>query len=268
MPEGDTIHRAAATLQRALAGKVVVRFETVLPKLARVDDQTPIRGRTIDQVHAAGKNLLIDFSGDLHLRTHMRMNGSWHIYRPGEKWLRPRIEMRIVVATEDFVAVAFSVPVAEFLDSREMQRHRYLRAIGPDLLLDTFDEAEATRRIRERSDREIADVLLNQRALAGIGNVFKSEVLFASAVSPFRRVADVLDEELALILRNAQVQMRQNVGAAAGPSRRTMNSLDRRQLLWVYGRSGQPCRRCGTAIEYRKQGPDARGTYWCPRCQR
>ena len=118
MPEGDTIHRTAATLQKALAGKVVTRFETVLPKLARVDDQTPLRGRMIERVVAVGKHLVIDFSGDLHLRTHMRMNGPWHIYRRGERWRRPRRDMRVVVETADFVAVGCNVPVAELLTGR------------------------------------------------------------------------------------------------------------------------------------------------------
>lgn len=267
MPEGDTIHRAAATLQRALAGKQVVRFETVLPMLARVDDQTAVRGRTVERVHAEGKHLVIDFSGDLHLRTHMRMNGSWHIYRPGERWQRPRIDMRIVVATEDFVAVAFNVPVAEFHDASSLARQEDLRKIGPDLLQESYDQDEALKRMKARADREIADVLLNQRVVAGIGNVFKSEVLFATGVNPFRKVEELSDSTLRMLLKNARAQMLQNVGPDAAPSRRTMRSLDRSQLLWVYSRGGEPCRRCGTKIEYRKQGPNARGTYWCPKCQ-
>jgi endonuclease-8 len=267
MPEGDTIHRAAATLQRALSGKEVVRFETVLPLLARVDDQTPIRGRTIEQVHAEGKHLIIDFSGGLHLRTHMRMNGSWHIYRPGERWQRPRSDMRIVLATADFVAVAFNVPVAEFHDTASLGRQEDLRRIGPDLLKESFDEQEALRRMRQRDDREIADVLLNQRVVAGIGNVFKSEVLFVSGINPFRLVGELSDLQLRTVLRNAVLQMGQNVGAAAPPSRRTVRSLDRNQLLFVYSRGGEPCRRCGTPIAYKKQGPHARGTYWCRKCQ-
>ncbi|MCU1348099.1 MAG: DNA-(apurinic or apyrimidinic site) lyase, partial [Acidobacteria bacterium] len=267
MPEGDTIHRAAATLQRAMAGKKVAAFETVFPMLARVDDQTPIVGRTIEAVRAVGKNLLVDLSGDLHLRTHMRMNGSWHIYRPGEPWQKGRSEMRIVLATDDFVAVGFNIPVAEFLDGRALARHEDLRKIGPDLLGD-FDEAEAKRRIRaRRPDEEIANVLLNQRVVAGIGNEYKSEVLFVSRVSPFRRVAAVTDAELDLILENARTLMRMNVGPGSGGSRRTVRSLDKKQLLYVYGRGGDPCLTCGTKIEYRKQGDDARGTYWCPRCQ-
>src|SRR5687767_14826535 len=141
MPEGDTIFRAARTLHQALAGRVVTRFETVLPALARVDDQSRIAGRTIDRVLSAGKHLIIDFSGGLHLRTHMRMNGSWHIYRSGERWRRKRSDMRIVISTDEFVAVGFNIPEAEFLDDRSLARQDDLRRIGPDLLGD-FDAAE------------------------------------------------------------------------------------------------------------------------------
>jgi len=267
MPEGDTIHRAAATLERAMGGKKVTAFETALPKLARVDDQTPIVGRTIECVRATGKNLLIDLSGDLHLRTHMRMNGSWHIYRPGERWQKPRSDMRIVIGTEDYVAVGFNIPIAELLDGRALLRNEDLRRIGPDVLGD-FDEAEARRRIRARHpDEQIANILLNQRVLAGIGNEYKSEVLFVSKVNPFRRVADVTDEELDRILKNARTLMRMNIGSGSGGSRRTVRTLDKRQLLYVYGRGGDACLTCGTPIAYRKQGADARGTYWCPKCQ-
>ncbi|HEV2720122.1 MAG TPA: DNA-formamidopyrimidine glycosylase family protein, partial [Thermoanaerobaculia bacterium] len=183
MPEGDTIFRTAATLQKALAGRVVTRYETMLPKI-----DGPLRGRTIERVAAVGKHLVIDFSGGLHLRTHMRMNGAWHIYRPGERWRRPRRDMRIVIETDDFVAVGFNIPVAELVTGRELQRA--LHAQGPDLLAD-FDVDEAVRRAREHGEEEIADVLLNQRVAAGIGNIWKSESLFARGINPFRNVNDI-----------------------------------------------------------------------------
>lgn len=251
MPEGDTIHRTAATLQRALAGKTVTRFETMLPKLARVDDQTPLKGRTIERVVASGKHLVIDFSGDLHLRTHMRMNGEWHIYRPGERWWRPRRDMRVVVETADFLAVGFNVPVAELLTGRELERA--LHAQGPDLLGD-FDVTEAVRRAREHAGEEIADVLLNQRVAAGIGNIWKSESLYARGINPFKRVADIDDAALDQLFLTARALLKQS-------------ARGERPRLNVYSRGGQPCRKCGTAIESRKQGLDARLTYWCPRCQ-
>ncbi|HEX9162830.1 MAG TPA: DNA-formamidopyrimidine glycosylase family protein [Thermoanaerobaculia bacterium] len=255
MPEGDTILRSARTLNAALAGRVVRRFETVLPKLARVDDQNKIAGRTVEQVVAAGKHLIVNFSGGLHLRTHMRMNGSWHIYRPGERWKRRRDEMRIVIETDDYVAVGFNIPVAELLDDRALTRQPDLRAIGPDILGDTFDEAEAFRRIRERPDAEIADVLLNQRVIAGIGNIWKSETLFACRVNPFVRVGALTDAQIDCLLKNARKLMTHSANATSP------NDLS------VYSRGGKPCRRCRTAIESRKQGLDARLTYWCPKCQ-
>src|SRR6185295_10309438 len=163
MPEGDTIFRAAQTLNRALAGKLVTRFESVFPALTRVAEDHPIVGRTIDSVRSQGKHLLMAFSGGLTLRTHMRMTGSWHIYRPGERWQRPVRDMRVLVATSDFVAVGFNVPVAEFLTDRALARHEQLRALGPDLLDAAFDAADAQARLRARPDEAIGDALLNQR---------------------------------------------------------------------------------------------------------
>ncbi len=266
MPEGDTIHRTARTLQAALAGRTVTRFETVLPALARVDEEAPLTGRTVERVEAAGKNLLMHFSGDLHLHTHMRMHGSWHIYRPGERWRRPRSSMRIVLETDAWVAVAFSVPVAEFYDARGLERQEDLRRIGPDLIAAEFDAEEAVRRIRERSDEEIADVLLNQRVVAGIGNEYKSELLFITRVNPFALVRDLSDDDLGRILTHARKLMIANVEKRSG-ARVTTFSLDPRAGQYVFGRGGKPCRRCGGPISYAKQGRDARGTYWCAKCQ-
>jgi endonuclease-8 len=266
LPEGDTIYRAARTLHSAMAGQRVVRFETALAPLARVNDQTPIAGRNIERVVAAGKHLIFDFSGGLHLRTHMRMNGSWHIYKAGERWKRPRREMRVVIATADWQAVGFSIPVAEFLDDRTIRRQEDLRRIGPDLLADVFDAGEALRRMRARPAAEIADVLLNQRVVAGAGNVFKSEILFLAGINPFTAVGDLDDAAISRLLAIARKLLRYNV-THGGSDRVTTGSIDRSKKLWVYGRGGEACRRCGTAIAYRKQGPDARGTYWCERCQ-
>ena len=264
MPEGDTIFRAARALDRALAGHTVTGFESVFPHLTRIDFDHPLRGRTIERVFARGKHLLMTFSGDLVLRTHMRMNGSWHIYRPGERWQRPRHDMRIVIRTEAFEAVAFSVPVAEFQTAAEIEREPVLRELGPDPLAEDFDAAEAVRRIATRGDMEIADALLEQRAIAGLGNVLKSEVLFVCRVNPFVRVADVGPDDIATLVAKAQRLMR--VSAVTGV-RQTTGRDNPAARLWVYGRAGQPCRRCGTPVSRAKQGPDARSTYWCPRCQ-
>jgi endonuclease-8 len=273
MPEGDTIFRAARTLQRALSGKLVTGFDSVFPHLTRIHEDAPITGRTVESVSANGKHMLMAFSGDLVLRTHMRMNGSWHIYRPGEAWQRSRRDMRIAVNTFDFVAVGFSIPVAEWIRGGAISRHEELRKLGPDLLADDFDPAEATRRIRERGDSAVADVLLNQRVMAGIGNVYKSEVLFACRVDPFARVSTLTDEQVSCLVTAARKFLRANVseGLAAMTTylgfRKTTRRDDPSERLWVYGRVGDPCRRCSTPVKIAKQGRDARLTYWCPACQ-
>jgi endonuclease VIII len=272
MPEGDTIFRAARALDRALAGRTVTRFESVFPQLTRVDTDAPLRGRTIERVTSRGKHLLIWFSGDLVLRTHMRMNGSWHIYRPGERWQRPGHDMRIAIGTDAFEAIAFTVPIAEFNTASALERD--LGEVGPDPLSDAFDAADAMRRLRDRGDMPIADALLDQRAISGVGNVYKSEVLFAGGVNPFVRVTDLSDATLEKLLTLIVKFMRVNVvdGTTAAivtytGFRRTTGRADPSARLWVYGRAGKPCRRCGTPVQRVKQGPHARSTYWCAKCQ-
>jgi endonuclease VIII len=304
MPEGDTIFRAARTLHRALAGHVVTRFDTAYALLARVHDDTPITGRTIEAVEAHGKHMVMRFSGDvtkpddalsraasggpvsarlqladagrvggawrgpLALRTHMRMHGSWHIYRPGERWQRPAREMRVLVGTADFVAVGFNVPDAEFERAGDVGARDPIARLGPDLLRPEFDAVEAIRRLRERTGVPIAEALLDQRALAGIGNVFKSEVLFESGVHPRTPVDGVSDDRLRALVDTARRQLAANVGEARPQSgRRTTGRMALNEGLWVYGRGGRPCRRCGTPIAFARQGGGARPTYWCPRCQ-
>ncbi|HEY8182574.1 MAG TPA: DNA-formamidopyrimidine glycosylase family protein [Thermoanaerobaculia bacterium] len=241
MPEGDTIFRIARTLDEALAGKVVTRFETMLPKLERGS----IKGRTVQRVRSVGKNLIIEFSGDLSLRTHLRMNGSWHLYRAGERWRKKRDDMRIVIATADFEAVGFNIPVAEL--NSEL-------AVGPDLLGKTLDIDEVVRRIHEHASEEIGSVLLNQHVVAGIGNIYKSEVLYVCGINPFMRVETLDDTALQRIVKKGRAILQR--------------STRERPRFQVYERGGQPCRKCGSRIEYKKQGPEIRGTYWCPKCQR
>jgi endonuclease-8 len=273
MPEGDTIFRAARTLHRALAGHQVRFFESMLPALNRIHEDAPLTGRTIERINAKGKHLLIEFSGALVLRTHMRMNGSWHIYRRGERWQRSRRDMRILIGTADFEAVGFNIPVAEFIATRELTTHHELRKLGPDVLSDAFDPAEALRRLRERGAAAIADALLDQRVIAGLGNVYKTEVLFLCGVDPFVAVRNVDDAHLRAIIDTARRVLRLNVSEGVAPMttyagfRRTTRRDDPKERLWVYGRARLPCRRCGTPIRVRKQGTDARLTYWCPTCQ-
>ena len=274
MPEGDTIFRSARTLHRALAGKTVLSFETAYAPLASVNDNTPVAGRTIESVESRGKWLLIYFSGDLILVTHMLMSGSWHIYRRGEKWRRSRSHMRIAIATEQFEAVAFDVPVAQFHTSKSLERQRAIPKLGPDLLGEKFSTEEATQRLRAHATEEIANVLLNQQVVAGIGNVFKSEICFECSVHPFRLVSTLTRDEIDALLDRSRKLMQQNVSDTSGDAivtysggRRTTGASNPGARLYVYGRRGKPCRRCGAAILMRKQGIGARSTYWCPICQ-
>src|SRR4051812_33222258 len=200
MPEGDTVFRSAETLHKFMAGRGVTRFDCVYPAVTRIAEDHPIVGRTIEAISARGKHLLIAFSGDLVLRTHMRMNGSWHIYPAGGRWQRPVRDMRVLVCTADACAVGFNVPVAELLTTRQVERHTQLQALGPDLLAPTFDRADAVGRIRARANEAIADVLLDQRAVAGIGNVFKSEILFLAGVLPFTSVSALADADIERIV--------------------------------------------------------------------
>ena len=273
MPEGDTIFRTAQALHGALAGHLVTRFASTLPALNRIDHDRPLAGRTIESVTSRGKHLLMAFSGDLVLHTHMRMHGSWHLYRPGERWQRPTRDMRLVVATARVVAVGFNVPVAELLSPRALARHKELSALGPDLLGTAFDRDEAVRRLRVRVRDPIGDVLLDQRIVAGIGNVLKSEILFVSGVDPFAPIGGLPDATLVRVIDVARdllaatvLGRSQTLSRATG--RRTTRSLDPTASLWVYGRGGKPCRTCGAPIDARKAGIDARLTYWCSQCQR
>jgi len=274
VPEGDTIFRAARTMNRALAGHTVTRFETVLPHLSRIDHDSPIAGRTVESVESQGKWMLMRFSGDLTLLTHMRMNGSWHIYRPGEAWRRGRYRMRVVVETAEFVAVGFDVPVAEFHDSASLARHPSLTRLGPDVLNEEFEPQQAALRLRELADFPVGEALLRQSMIAGIGNVYKSEVCFACGVHPFRTVSALSHAELLCLATKAREYMRANVTDHSGDGivtysgfRRTTRRADHGARLWVYARHNQPCRRCGRAIQSRKQGEAARVTFWCPNCQ-
>src|SRR6201996_2116678 len=274
VPEGDTIYRAARALGHVLEGKVVTRFETALAPLASVDDNTPVANRTVEKVESRGKCLLIHFSDDLILVTHMLMSGSWHIYRAGERWRRGRREMRAVIATAEFEAVAFNVPIAKFYTASTLARNSAIPKLGPDLLDAAFAADEAKKRLLARGKEEIANVLLNQRVMAGLGNVYKSEVLFACGVHPFRLVNTLTGPEVECILDRAQRFLEANAkhGADGGMvtytgQRRTTRADDPGARLWVYRRQAKECRRCGAAIQMRRQGTGARSTYWCPVCQ-
>lgn len=273
MPEGDTIHRTADVLSRALAGRLVTAFETAYAHLARVNDDQRIVGRRVEAVRAAGKHLLIELGGGLVLRTHMRMSGRWHVYRRGEPWRGPDAAVRIVIGTEEFVAVAFDVIDAEFITPASLAGHRVLAQLGPDLLDPSFAEIEAIGNLRACGDRPVGEALLDQRVMAGVGNVFKSEILFVCGVHPWTATSALDDAALARVVRTGRRLLQVNAPdwsrAAIGPptGRRTTGRLNPAERLWVYGRRGRPCLRCGSPVAAAKQGTAARITFWCPHCQ-
>jgi len=259
MPEGDTLFRTAAGLRPYLVGRTVVAARTggpgSVPQIGR------IIGREITAVEALGKNLLIRFDNGLEIRTHLRMNGSWHRYRPGERWRRPPGRARLVLEVPGAVAVCFDAPVVELLEQRAEGLHPSLGRLGPDLLSPDFDADEAIRRLRDpgRGAMSIAEALLDQRALAGIGNIWKNETLWVERVSPFAAVGALDDETLVRLVSTARRLML----ASAAPTSRVVRGSQS-----AYGRTGRPCPRCRTPIASAQQGLEIpRTTYWCPTCQ-
>jgi endonuclease-8 len=275
MPEGDTIFRTARNLGRALVGKPVTAFRSTFPWLMRFNDDTPIAGQFVDNVEARGKWLLVHFSGGGILASHLLMNGRWHIYRRGERWQLAHIHMRIVIANAEYEAVGFRVPVARMHTERSLERDLRVAPPENDLLRAEFDVAAALERFLTRGGDAIGDVLLDQSVVAGVGNVFKSEICFVNGLNPFRTVATLARDEAAAAIRNAQKLLAANVLEDSGDTivtyrgqqRRTTHASDPSESLWVYGRAGEPCRRCGEKIRRRMQGADVRVTFWCPRCQ-
>jgi endonuclease-8 len=253
MPEGDTLVRTADGLRPHLAGRPVTAASARPPG----PQAERLVGATITAVEAAGKNLLIRFDNGLEVRTHLRMHGSWHRYRPGERWRRPPSRARLVIEVPGSVVVCFDAPVVELLEQRAERLHPPLARLGPDLLKDSFDAAEAIRRLRDpaRADGSIAAALLDQRAVAGIGNEIRNELLWDAGLSPWTPVRDVDDASLAGLVDRARVLLRE--GAATG-----------RRPRRVYRRAGRPCPRCGLPVSVEHQGTELpRLTFWCPACQ-
>jgi endonuclease-8 len=258
MPEGDTLFRTAAGLRPHLVGRAVTAARATRPgpQIERVV------GSTVDSVESHGKNLVIRFDNGLELRTHMRMNGSWHRYRPGERWRRPPARARVVLEVPGAVAVCFDAPVVELFEQRAEHLHPGLSTLGPDLLDPEFGEAElaeAVRRLRDpsRAERPISAAFLDQRAVAGIGNIWRNETLFAERVDPLAPVASLDDAALARLVATARRLLTDSARLTPG-----------RAPMRVYRRSGRPCPRCGTLIRSAPLPTEVpRTTYWCPRCQ-
>ena len=244
MPEGDTLWRTAAALRPRLVGRTVLYAEPL--RIAR------LKGRRVEGVDSNGKHLLMRFDDGLVLHSHMRMTGSWHIYAPAQPWRKPARLASAVLTFDDAVVVLFSAPVVELTrDARELVGH-----LGPDILADDFDVADAVRLARLSEREELGDLLLDQRVCAGIGNIYKCETMWLHRANPWMRAADLTDNELGQMYATARRLMRDSIAGRGRGARRA-----------VHARNHRPCPRGGTAVAVRAQGLLGRLTYFCPRCQ-
>jgi endonuclease-8 len=258
MPEGDTVWNTARVLERALVGDVLTGSDFRVPQLAATD----LTGWTVAESASRGKHLLLRLTQDdraMTLHSHLRMDGAWRAYEPGQRWSgRPAHLIRVVLRTRRSVAVGYHLHELALIPTAE--EAAFLGHLGPDLLGADWDPDEAVRRIAGKPDVTIAEALLDQRNLAGVGNLYKAETLFLRGLWPWTRVGTVAD--LDGTVRLAQKLVASNKGRWA---QTTTGSLRRGETSYVYGRRAKPCRRCGTAIQ--KADQEDRVTYWCPRCQ-
>lgn len=256
MPEGDTVFRTARRLDEALAGAEVTRFDLRVPRFATLD----LTGQPVHGVTARGKHLLVRI-GDSTLHSHLRMDGAWFVYRPGEKWRHPAFKVRAIVGTTDREAVGVDLAEIEVVPTRD--EDQLIGYLGPDPLAEDWDAIEAVRRL-ETDTRTIHVALLDQSNVAGFGNEYAAELLFLRGILPTTPTQDV---DVAALLDLGVRTIRANRDRPD----RTFTGVNRRgQTTWVYGRAGRPCRRCGTLIRRGEQGADPtreRITFWCPACQ-
>jgi len=258
VPEGDTVWRAALHLDRALSGATLVETDFRVPAHATLD----LSGRPVLTTLARGKHLLTRIGPDHTLHTHLKMEGSWHLYRPGTRWRRPAHEARVVLRTEDWTAVGFALGVTEVV-ARDAE-DTVVGHLGPDLLGPDWDEQEALSRLLATPSRPVGEAILDQRNLAGIGNLYTSELCFLAGVHPWLPVGEVPD--LPRLLRRAKAALEANKERV---EQTLTGDLRRGRQTWVYRRERQPCRRCGTRVQVDQQGPtlQERARYWCPTCQ-
>lgn len=258
MPEGDTLHNLAARLRPVLAGNVLTGCDLRVPRYATVD----LTGRTVDAVTARGKHLLIA-AGDLTLHSHLKMEGEWHVYRPGERWRRPGHTVRAVLAVDGAQVVGFSLGLVEVLRTDGVDGA--LAHLGPDPLGPDWDPELAAANLAADPRRPFGLALLDQRILAGVGNVYRNELCFLRGVHPSTPVSECGDprswvDEAARLLR-----------ANLGRTIRVTTGVDRKGVrAFVYDRARRQCLRCGTTIAagvLGGAGEQERVIWWCPRCQ-
>ena len=258
MPEGDTVYRAAKLLSAAFDGTVLTRCDIRVPAFATVD----LTGETVHGTLSRGKHLLMRV-GEYTLHSHLKMEGVWQLYRPGERWRRPEFKARAIVGNESVTAVGFELGLFEVV--RTAEEERVVGYLGPDLLGPDWDPDRAVANLRRAPEREIGLALLDQRNLAGLGNVYRAELCFLRGVLPTTPVAGVRDLERMVALGKKLIE------ANKDRAERTTTGTLRGDTSWVYGREGRPCLRCGTRVLRGELGDTAlqlRDTYWCPNCQR
>jgi endonuclease-8 len=257
MPEGDTIHHAANRIRPVLAGRVPDEIVTPHPRFGR--DRWPKRlaGRRVDAVDAHGKNLFLRFEGGLVVYSHLRMTGWWGVFRTGERWRRSPKRAWLVLRAAGHDVVQFDGPVLELMTASRARFDQRLAALGPDVLAPEFDTARFLRRLREDDPtRPIGDALLDQRTVAGLGTIWRTEGCFAAALDPWRATSTVSDDEALAVIEAVRPRM----------ARSASQGFDPRETR-IYGKPGQPCPRCGAPIRSRGQGDNNRRTYWCAGCQ-
>ncbi len=261
MPEGDTIHKLANYLAPRLEDQQILSAGG-----ARADVARRINGRHIEGVSARGKHLFIELDNATALRSHLGMHGSWHRYAHDAEWQRPRSQASIVLRVADDDYVCFNAKEVELVRLTSVRNRVVHDRLGPDLIADEIDTGALVHRAREflEPDAALIDVLLDQRIASGIGNVYKSEVLFLERLAPDTMLGAVSDDELAACFRLAAELLRKNLGGGMRVTRFENDSAGR---VWVYGRTGQPCLECDTPIKSRRMGRNHRGTFWCPSCQ-
>jgi endonuclease-8 len=271
MPEGPTIRNTADLLRNALADQEITRFQSPLKKAAAEGWAEKITGQNVRAVRSHGKNLFIDFASDWTLYTHMLMWGAWHVYAQGEPWRKQARKARVVLETATHCAVLFSAPVCQLVHASDLTTHP-TSDLGPDLLSATFgatELAEVRRRLQEQGDASIGEAIMNQTVMAGIGNILKSEILFAARIHPERPSASLSDDEFERLIATSQDMMQRSydtnsfVQVFLPPALRQATG----SLGYVYGRSGQICLHCGGTIAMIRQGPMQRMTFFCPFCQ-
>ena len=263
MPEGDTIYRAAGQLRSAFEGTIIVDAHQELTN-ERAIDLSHLEGHPVRAVESRGKHLFIHFSTQEILHTHLGMTGAWRVFGLEATWGKPAWQAWVALSNKDSTCVCFSPKTCELISVAKLRRDPYLSRLGPDLLSAHCNLDEALDRLCSRPELPVGEAVMNQTLVSGIGNVYKSEVLFLCEQEPFELVGNLPREQLRRILEKASALLKRNVGRGM---RKTRFGLDGSRQ-WVYGRAKEHCMKCGQPILIRRQGTLGRTTFWCPQCQR